>query len=217
MKLCGLTGGVGMGKSTAASILRQRGLPVTDADDLSRQVVLPDRPALEEIRRAFGPDILNSDGSLCREKLGRIVFSNPSSRRILEEITHPRIRDCWLRQIHEWRESNFSLGVVVIPLLFETGAQAELDATICIACSAATQQTRLASRGWSSEDIAGRLAAQWPVDRKIERSDFTVWSEGTLEILAAQLDRVVSRVTQPIEPGGTAPVRREWPSFFVSI
>lgn len=181
-----------MGKSAAAGILAQRGVPLIDTDLLARKIVEPGEPALAEIKNAFGEVVIDADGRLRRDELARIVFSDPTARRALESITHPRIRDLWKREVEQWRAQQNRIGVVVIPLLFETGADKEFDATICVACSTVTQAKRLSERGWDSEQISQRVAAQWPIDKKIAKADFVVWSEGHLEILAAQLDRIVA-------------------------
>lgn len=190
MKLFGLTGGIGMGKSAAAKILAERGLPLVDTDLLARQVVEPGQPALKEIQDTFGNDVIAPDGQLRREELARIVFSDPVSREKLERITHPRIRELWGKEVELWKTQKKPMGVVVIPLLFETGAEVDFDATICVACSEVTQRKRLQDRGWTDEEIDRRIAAQFPIEKKITRASFVVWSEGSLDILAAQLDRI---------------------------
>lgn len=192
MKLFGLTGGVGMGKSAAAQILAQQAVPFVDTDLLARKIVEPGQPALAEIQRAFGANIISPDGHLRRDELARIVFSDPAARHMLESLTHPRIRDLWKGEVERWRAQQSRIGVVVIPLLFETAAEKEFDATICIACSTVTQARRLSERGWDLDQISQRMAAQWPIEKKIAKADFVVWSEGGLEILAAQLDRIVA-------------------------
>jgi dephospho-CoA kinase len=191
MKVFGLTGGIGMGKSAAGQLLRDRGLPTVDTDVLARQIVEPGQPALREIQQAFGGEIVGPDGRLRRKELARIVFSDPAARQKLEGITHPRIRELWMKQIGMWRAERQPLAIVVIPLLFETGAERELDATICAACSANTQRRRLADRGWTAEQIQQRLAAQWPVEKKSGAADFVVWTEGGLEVLGQQLERIL--------------------------
>src|SRR5579859_1808861 len=195
MKVIGLTGGVGMGKSACAQLLRAKGLPVVDTDELARAVVEPGQPALTEVVAAFGPDILGSDGHLRRAELARTVFADPSARQKLEDILHPIIRRLWRAQVEAWRGQKHPLAVVVIPLLFETRADKELDATICIACSATTQQQRLQVRGWSPQQIQQRIAAQWPVDKKIAASTFVIWTEGAIDLHAAQLDRILQRLS----------------------
>jgi dephospho-CoA kinase len=194
--LLGVTGGIGMGKSAAATLLRERGLPVIDTDLLARQVVEPGQPALLEIQKIFGREIVGPDGALRRDELARRVFSDAAARRQLEEIVHPRIRALWQNQSAAWRAEGRPFGLVIIPLLFETGAEKELDATLCLACSAATQRERLLARGWPVEQIEQRIQAQLPVETKIARSDYVIWTEGSMEIHAAQLDRVLSRLSE---------------------
>ena len=190
MKVFGLTGGVGMGKSAAEQWLRQHGTPVVDSDLLARQIVEPGSPVLLEIQRAFGSRFIDTNGRLKREELAATVFSNPSARQTLEHITHPRIRELWLKQLAEWDAEGRPTGVLAIPLLFETGAEAALDATVCVACSPATQLQRLLARGWSAHEIALRNAAQWPIEQKMAKAGFVVWNDGSLDVLAAQLSRI---------------------------
>lgn len=179
-----------MGKSTASGMLLEVGLPVVDTDDLARAVVAPGEPALEEIARLFGREILAPDGTLKRSELARLVFSDPGQRKKLEEIVHPRIRERWILQARTWRQSGVEKGVVVIPLLFETGAEVHFDRTICVACSEGSQLGRLRERGWSLEEIEARRQAQWPIDKKMNLSDRVVWNEGELGIMAEQLRRI---------------------------
>jgi dephospho-CoA kinase len=194
MKIIGLTGGAGMGKSTAAEILRTRAVPVVDADELARQLVQPGDPALAEIQDAFGQNIIAPDGRLRRDELARIVFAGPAAREKLEAILHPRIRAAWLAQVETWRGENHPLAVVVIPLLFETKAETFFDKIICVACSAASQHQRLLARGWNEEQIRQRLAAQWPVATKIARADFVVWTEGSPVVHQQQLDQILKKL-----------------------
>jgi dephospho-CoA kinase len=191
MKVLGLTGGIGMGKSTSAGLFRARGVPVVDTDDLARQVVEPGQPALAEVIAIFGPQITDSDGRLRREELARRVFADSAALHRLEAILHPRIRELWRAQAEAWRSQGLPLAVVVIPLLFETKAEAELDATICVACSSATQQERLRGRGWTPNQIKQRLQAQLPTQQKITRADYLIWTEGSLDVHAAQIDRIL--------------------------
>jgi len=191
MKLFGLTGGIGMGKSAAAQILERRGVPVVDTDLLARRIVEPGQPALAEIKRAFGDQVVGADGQLRRDELARIIFADGAARQKLESLTHPRIRQLWGEQVELWRTQNRPAGIVVIPLLFETNAEREFDATICCACSEVTQRKRLQERGWTPEQIAHRITAQFPIDKKIAKADFVVWTEGSLEVLAEQLERVI--------------------------
>jgi dephospho-CoA kinase len=194
MKVFGLTGGVGMGKSTAAGFFLQHGVRVVDTDELARHLVRPGEPALAEIGRQFGPDLISPDGRLRREELARIVFADPSARHRLEAILHPRIRAAWLDRLETWRRENCPLALVVIPLLFETSAENHFDKIICTACTSAVQHERLSARGWSPDQIRQRVAAQLPVDQKIARAHFVLWTEGTLAAHAEQVSRVLPRL-----------------------
>lgn len=181
-----------MGKSAVADLLQRRSIPVADADEYARRLVQPGEPALEEISRAFGAAVIGLDGRLRRDALAGIVFSDEQARKRLEDILHPRIRQLWREQIVAWRASGHAFGVVVVPLLYEIGAEAEFDAVICVACSPETQRARLRVRGWGDHQIERRLAAQFPVEEKMARADYVVWTEGELDVVSAQLDRIFS-------------------------
>ena len=191
MKLCGLTGGVGMGKSTAAGFFLQLGVRLVDTDDLARELVQPGQPALTEIQKEFGPGLLAPDGSLKRAELALLVFAEPAARQKLEAILHPRIRARWQQIADAWRQENVSPAMVVIPLLFETGAETSFDKIICVACSPAAQRERLRGRGWTDDRIRGCIAAQAPVEQKIARSHHVVWTEGSLASHRRQIERLV--------------------------
>src|SRR5574341_933480 len=182
MKVFGLTGGIGMGKSACAELVKARSIPVVDTDDLARQVVEPGEPALAEVVNAFGRDVLDEAGKLRRDELGRRVFADAAARKRLEEILHPRIRDLWRAQVRRWAEQGHRCAFVIVPLLFETRAEKEFDAVVCVACSAATQRQRLAARGWPPDKIERRMAAQLPIAAKLAQADFVIWSEGSLEV-----------------------------------
>src|SRR3954463_12996724 len=184
----GLTGGIGMGKSTVSKLIEQRGIALIDTDVIARELVEPGQPALAEITALFGTHLLDESGRLQRGELARLVFADGKARAALERVLHPKIRQRWLAQVDVWRGEDKSLAVIVIPLLFETKAEAELDKTVCVACSTATQRARLIERGWSSAQIDQRIAAQWPVNEKISRANFLLWNEAGVDVLEAQLE-----------------------------
>ncbi len=181
-----------MGKSTVAEYLSRSGEWVVDTDVLARELVAPGQPALDEIARTFGNRVLSVDGSLDRAALAEIVFEDEARRRVLESILHPRIRAAW----KEWAENCSAKGahraVVVIPLLFETGAEKELDLTLCVACSTGLQARRLSVRGWHNEEIARRIAAQMPIREKMERAHRIVWNEAGLDVCEEQAARILA-------------------------
>jgi len=194
MKLCGLTGGVGMGKSTAASFFSELGARIVDTDDLAHELVEPGQPALAEIQVEFGAGLIGADGRLRRDELARIVFSDGEARKKLEAILHPRIRDCWQKQVEIWRRENCHVAMVAIPLLFETGAEKDFDKIICVACSPAGQRERLRGRGWPADQIEGRIVSQLPVEQKIGRSHHVIWTEGSLASHRQQAGEVFNRI-----------------------
>jgi dephospho-CoA kinase len=184
-----------MGKSTSATILDRHGVRVLDTDALAREAVEPGQPALEEIRRAFGERMLDGTGRLRRRELAEHIFADPAARRGLEGILHPRIRERWLSEVAEWRRQGIALGAVIIPLLFETEAKGFFDVVICVACTMATQSSRLSDRGWSDVQIRQRNEAQWPVERKMLQSDRVIWTEGIMELHEAQMTRLLEEGT----------------------
>jgi dephospho-CoA kinase len=194
MIVLGLTGGIGMGKSAAATMLEKRGGPLVDTDLIARQVVAPGQPALTAIRERFGPEILDEAGQLRRDELAQRVFNDPTARQALEAIVHPRIREQWLSRVEGWRNESRALCVVVIPLLFETDASQYFTHTVCVACSPGTQFERLRTRRWTDEEIQSRIAAQWPIEKKMSAADFVVWTEGSLAIHDQQWTKLLSKL-----------------------
>ena len=186
MLLIGLTGGVGMGKSAVAEYLSRRGEQIIDTDALARDLVQPGAPALEEIKTAFGKTVIARDGSLNRAALAEIVFHDQEARTRLELILHPRIRAAWREWAAQRSTEGASRAVIVIPLLFETGAETELDTTVCVACSGVAQEERLRQRGWNETEITRRIAAQMPIRKKMDQAHRVIWNEATLEICELQ-------------------------------
>jgi dephospho-CoA kinase len=190
----GLTGGVGMGKSMAAELLAKRGIRIIDTDILARQVVEPGQPALVEIQQTFGSDVIDPNGQLNRKALATRVFANPAEREQLEAIVHPRIREAWQASVHGLAARGTGAVAVVIPLLYETDAAAAFDYVICVACSGSTQRKRLLARGWDESELTQRVAAQWAIEKKMQLSHFVAWTEGSIDLHAAQIDRILQRI-----------------------
>ena len=190
-RVLGLTGGVGMGKSTAARLLKKVGLPVVDSDDLAREAVQHGTEGLAEIADEFGEGFLKADGSLNRDKMASKVFQDEAARKRLEAIIHPRVRTVWEKQIDQWREQKRPVGVVVIPLLFEVDLQDSFDAVLCVACTANTQRARLRERNWDDAQITARIAAQMDIAQKMDLADHVLWNEGAPELLMDQMKEIL--------------------------
>lgn len=188
----GLTGGVGMGKSTASQFLYDLGFKVADTDDIARTLVEPGKPALEDIVKAFGKEVLQDNGALNRKKVSELVFSDDSKRLKLEDILHPLIRETWEIRINEWSAENEKLGVVVIPLLYETECERYFDKVVCMACSKDIQRQRLRQRGWSDLEIDQRIKAQLLIGEKMSRADYVVWTNGAIDTHVNQWHELIS-------------------------
>lgn len=197
MRVIGLTGGIATGKSTFAALLRARGVPVVDADALARAVVEPGTPALAEIARAFGPDVLRPDGALDRKRVADRVFADPAARRRLEAITHPAVRQAMLAETRRLEGEGHALAFYDAPLLYEVGLDAALDAVVVVWAPRAVQRERLRRRDGLSEAAAdARLAAQLPVDEKAARADLVVENAGAEAELAGKADRLLADLRQ---------------------
>lgn len=175
----GLTGGIATGKSHVLDRFRQRGVPCLDADELAHGVTSAGTEATAAIAERFGAEILATDGSVDRKKLGSIVFADPAARRELEAIVHPAVHRAIAMGVRAFELMGDALAVVDIPLLFETGAEKTFDKVIVTACAPETQMARLVQRGLTEEAARQRLAAQWPTERKTARADFVITTDGS--------------------------------------
>lgn len=197
MRVIGLTGGIATGKSTFSALLRARGAPVVDADALARAVVAPGSATLAEIARAFGPELLQADGSLDRKRLGDRVFADPAARRRLEAITHPAIRAAMLAETLRLAGEGHALVFYDAPLLYEVGLDAVLDAVVVVWAPPELQRRRLVDRdGLSPAEADARLAAQLPVDDKAARADVVIENVGAEGELGPKADRLLADLRQ---------------------
>lgn len=173
----GLTGGIASGKSTVSSLFVALGVPVLDADDVSREVVLPGTPALDKIQAHFGSDYIQSDGSLNRQKMREHVFTHPPARKELEGIVLPKIRDT----MQEWvkAQSNHRYCILAIPTLIEQGMNNLVNRILLVDVKRETQLERLQNRDGSSIDVAeGILAAQLTRQERLVHADDVISNEG---------------------------------------
>ena len=190
MRVLGLTGGIGSGKSMVAQIFARLGAVVIDADQLAREVVEPGQPALQEIATAFGPDVLLSDGRLDRSKLAGIIFADPAERARLDAITHPRIRARMDEEIKA-RRSGPGVLIVDIPLLYENDRLHSVERVIVVWVDPQTQLRRIRRRdGLSAEAARQRIAAQMPLDAKRARADHVIDNSGSREDTRRQVEAI---------------------------
>jgi len=224
MKVVVLTGGIASGKSTVSRILADMGVPVIDADLVAREVVEPGRDAHREIVEAFGRGVLREDGTIDRERLGRIVFTDKTLREKLERITHPRIGERMAQLLAVHAAAGAPAAVLDIPLYIENKVRhgvagtsddvgrgvsgvgprpaRDLRATdlrpdfvLVVTVDEATQAERLVGRdGLTREDAQARIAAQMPLSEKAKHADYVIDNSGTPDQTAARVREVWKRI-----------------------
>ena len=189
-----LTGGIATGKSYVLGRLRAKGVACLDADALVRGVQAAGTEATVAIAARFGADVLAADGSVDRKRLGPRVFGDRDARRDLEAIMHPAVYRAIAAGLRGLELLGDPIAVVDIPLLYETGAEKDFDRVIVTACAPATQLARLVERGLTDDEARQRLTAQWPTDKKVERADFVITTDGTFDDTDRQVDEVLARL-----------------------
>ena len=191
--LLGLTGGIATGKSTLARLLAERAeFTVFDADAHVHELLSSDPEVIADIRRTFS--LSSGPGEpIDRSALRQVVFNDPSARRSLEEILHPRVRTAWTELLAACRPANRPF-LADIPLLFETGAAKHFEVTVLVAASPSTQRQRLEERQLAPDMIEGMLASQWPIGQKETRADFVIWNDGSLAALGRQTKLLLNQL-----------------------
>lgn len=193
MRVVGLTGGIGTGKSSVARLFAELGAHVIDADQLAREVVEPGAPALAAIVARFGADVLDPQGRLERKRLGAVVFGDADARAALEAIVHPAVRRRAFEKIQAAADAGAELVVYDVPLLYETGLDRELPDVVVVTARPDVQRARVAERdGLGADEIEARIAAQLPVAEKVARATWVIENSGTRDETRAQVLRLFS-------------------------
>lgn len=173
MVILGLTGSIGMGKSTAAAMFRYLGVPVHDADATNHLLMAPGGPAFDQVISAF-PEVL-CDGRIDRQMLGKIVFADGRALKKLESILHPLIRAAEIRFLRSQRMLGRKLVVLDIPLLYETGGEKRCDIVSVVSAPGFIQRQRvLARQGMTDEKFSAILSKQMPDMEKRKRADYVI-------------------------------------------
>jgi dephospho-CoA kinase len=179
----GLTGGIGSGKSTVASLLAERGARVVDADRLAREVVEPGTPGLAAVVAEFGDGVLTAEGALDRAALAALVFADPAARARLDGVVHPLVRARAAELVAE-----APAGAVVVqdvPLLVETGQAGLFDLVLVVEAELETRVARLVDRGLSESDARARIASQATDEQRRAVADVVLTNDGDRDALAA--------------------------------
>lgn len=210
----GLTGGVASGKSTVATTFRALGVPVCDADQVARDVVVPGSPALQRIFAHFGSQYRAHDGSLDRRQLRERVFSDTNALRELEAITHPAIR----RELQNWRDAQQGPYCILdVAILFESGFDKLVDRSLVIDCPEDVQVARLIARDHTDEESARRiLANQMPRPQRLAQATDVIRNTGTPDALAEAVAEAHSRYLAWATTGAESPVPFDLPEMDAS-
>jgi len=193
MIVLGLTGSIGMGKSTAAKMFRAMGVPVHDADATVHDLMAHDRQVRDEISVRFPGTV--SGEAVDRQALGAAVFGDPSARRDLEAILHPRVRRVAERFLTKHRLLRAPLVVLDIPVLYETGGDTRVDAVVVVSAPAFLQRRRVMARpGMDEKRFAGILASQMPDREKRRRAEFVVETGLGKAYTFTRLKRIVTEI-----------------------
>lgn len=200
--LFGLTGGLASGKSTVAARFRAQGLPVIDADELAREVVLPGSPAVDAVAAALGASVKKPDGSLDRAAVAAIVFSDPEKRRALNAILHPAIGALTAERAGALDARGEPLACYEAALLVENGLADIFRPLVVVAVPEEIQVERAMKRDSATEEQArARLAAQFPLAKKVAVADYVIDNAGDRAATERQADEVLAairaRVSRP--------------------
>jgi dephospho-CoA kinase len=194
MRVFGLTGGIASGKSTVSAIFAAEGIPIVDADDISRAVVAPGSDGLAAIVAAFGPEVVR-DGALDRAKLGEIVFGDAAKRRVLNAIVHPRVGAESAQRLARLDAEGHALACYDAALLVENGIADAFRPLVVVATSPEIQHARLVARdGLTDAEAAARLAAQAPIEAKIAAADLVLWNDADRDTLRARALETLAEV-----------------------
>jgi dephospho-CoA kinase len=183
---------MGSGKSTAVAYIEEEGYRRLDSDQIVREQLLREPPAIAAITERFGASVLDAAGQVDRRAVAAVVFQDDAAREWLENLLHPRL-------YARWREAFASAPgaswVVEVPLLFEKALENWFDFTVCVASSSDLQLARLEKRGIPHALAEQRISKQLPLARKLELADFVLWNDGSREFLREQVRHLHARVT----------------------
>lgn len=194
MDVYGLTGGIGSGKSTVASLLEEYGVPVVSADELSRIVVSKGSDGLADVVERFGPGVVDEAGELDRRKMATIVFQDPAQRRELEAILHPRIRERFEQVLDALEKAGHEVAVYEVPLLFEKNLQGDMKAVILVTSPESVRVRRVRTRDDVTEtEVRARIAAQMDEALKRKKADYVLENDGSLDDLRREVEFLLAR------------------------
>jgi dephospho-CoA kinase len=181
MKVIGLTGNIASGKSVVASMFEDLGAKVIDVDDIARKIVEPNETAWKKIVDTFGQNILNPDSTINRKKLGEIIFNDYEKRKILNDITHPKIIQNARDKVEKYKNEMVEVVIIEAALIVEKGGLKDLiEKLIVVTSDEVSQIERLTERnGFSKEEALSRINSQMPTSEKVKHADYIIDNSGT--------------------------------------
>ncbi|MGI9534918.1 MAG: dephospho-CoA kinase [Thermodesulfobacteriota bacterium] len=192
MRIIGLTGNIGSGKSTVAKMFEELGAKIIDADKIAREVVEPGKPAWKELISEFGNGILNKDKELNRKLVADIVFNDDNKREILNSIIHPRILEEINNRIDKNRSENTEITIIEAALLIEKGGLINfIDKLIVVSIDKDSQLKRIKARdNLSREEVLSRIESQMGNDEKTKHADFIIDNTGSIKNTEQQVKEI---------------------------
>jgi dephospho-CoA kinase len=191
----GLTGGIACGKTTVAKMFKDLGIPVIDADELAREVVVPGTPGLQRIVEAFGKGVLDDTGRLDRKKVGDLVFGDEEERAKLNAIMHPLIGAAGATKIQAYQDGPAPYVIYEAALLVETGSYKSFSALIVVGADESLQRLRLIARdGFTVQEANARIASQLALARKIAVADHVVTNNGDIDATRRQVSEIHAKL-----------------------
>jgi dephospho-CoA kinase len=194
MKIIGLTGGIGSGKSTVSAILKELGAAIIDSDKVGHNVLNPGTPGWKEAAAAFGRDILDPQGTIDRKKLAQIVFKNPEALEKLNKIVHPRIDAEIDARLKQYREQGTDVVVVEVALITEARWVPRADQVWVVKTPKDITLKRLKERGMSESESLARMAAQTPAEEKVKRGLVIIDNAGSANDLRAKVEKLWNEI-----------------------
>ncbi|EMR08280.1 dephospho-CoA kinase [Pneumocystis murina B123] len=196
MLVLGITGSIATGKSTVSTFLQSiSSWPLIDTDLLAKEIIMFGTSAYKKVNDSFGREIMMEDGSIDREALGKLIFSNINARKTLNKIMHPEILKMTILQIIKAWIRGEDVIIVDVPLLFESGFDYLCGKIICVACQENTQMQRLRNRnGYTQEDSRKRIQSQMPLCHKIQLADIVIWNDGNKKDLEDKIKALIKNI-----------------------
>ncbi|NTU94090.1 MAG: dephospho-CoA kinase [Chlorobiaceae bacterium] len=204
--LVGVTGGIGSGKSTVCSILAGLGCELFEADRVARELQLSDAEVIDGIVALFGPGVYSRDasGALCidRRSIAAEVFSDRGKLDALNALIHPKVFQAFDREVERCRRQGRKILCKEAAIIFESGREGDLDRIVVVAADDGLRVARAVSRGLGSrQEVLKRMQAQWPQEKLVERADYVIWNNGSVEELRSRTGEVFRNLVDLVESG----------------